>query len=1481
MMEGNTKPGERCFLQDIYNCALKKDNLSNITRIEKIISSSKTYGDNIHVSLQEQFDSDKNLTLRVHRSCVDNYTHPKTLSRAIAKRKTVSTQQNEPAKKVRRSDSHQFNFREHCIFCAQNCNVCQDQRHPDRWRPAYMCTEYQGNDGNDTFKHSILETCDKRGDEWAEQVRVRISGAPFDLHAADARYHIDCRANFMSPRSVNYAANADRTDKDTDAGFQSVVKEISGNQSRIWNSIELYNLYTEGGGNELSRRSLISKLSDYYGTDIVTLSSPGTATLVAFKSTAAQLLKIIPDMGDDDTEQAIHRVKTKICKETKAIPIDRKNYDIRIDNDAASKAISKTLLDLLAKISPKLDHTLPALMIGSIISSTLQNYPTSLQLCMAILLRDSKETITTLNRYQVCCTHDELLRFKKSAACAATLSASLTGISDSSEGLIQFVVDNFDADISSRNGKLSTHSLAMLMTQPKCTTHEEPKTIPRIDKTAMKDPIQYEADVVRYDGPEKPDMPPSAALKQVLPLRLLAQMKLSTSKARETDAAFIRDIISKPNTPEFNGYNTALARDQKLDSQPQTKAAYLPLIDMPPANHDTILTAMVKAQTMTKQTGQKFTLFTADLQLYKLVVDIKWAYPDKFSTLFPRLGGMHMLMSFIGSIGSIMEETGLSEVLSSVFGGVPKMLIGKKFPQNMRALRLLTEELLRPIIEKHEIENMDQLMAILDDLASQSRTTRVWVNVVIKSTFIMMMYVRGEREGNVALNVVSTDLMLPYFYFAMHLHYARYGLYFKRSFEALPEDIMNQFLNGFHVMRHIDGIWNAIWSDMFIESMFMRYGHGKSGIIGITLQPETLKTWALSRHICAGLVNDIKKMCDGDRKSVQNSHKEEAAARIASDAKDRQGLKEKLATCIDPLSPQDHPDNIVNIVTGKIAPPEVNIDQAVEIGTQMMKEFEDKWPTGFHEPIKKKMVSMSVTKKTVQVGSSKVYDTNLIYARVLGLQASGREVNIQNVLSHELSPVPSSLFNDAGEMRICKSKADLKNKTKVEVSARGKGTEHTPYVVLDGCALLWIPKWPASGVTQQATVDDFVNKFQNQIGSRLKESDVYLIFDRYLDYSSKCSTRSARASDVSRVYKLSPTTPLPPQKCTLNVTENKKQLINIIVEKLQSDQVFISRYITDHKLVITGQSGMPIEISHGGVTIQRHDIATTHEEADNIIVQQVMMLAENDKPITVVADDTDVYAQLLSFCLARQVKSPIFMESPIKDRTVIDIQRSVTKNRKIIPDLMAAHALTGCDTVASSHGIAKGTMLNILKKDMYPLTLLGNLNANWDDILKQSMRFTAACYGYPDYESLSDLRYKVWITKTGNRTTTAPKLCDLPPTNSAFEQNVKRAHMQTSIWKAALMPNPPDLEVEQYGWIKDKTMKTLMPVTVPQEVPLAPDYILQLIRCSCSSETPCGSVRCSCKKAGLPCTAFCKCGSNCRNEESNLNTESDDESEME
>ena len=89
-------------------------------------------------------------------------------------------------------------------------------------------------------------------------------------------------------------------------------------------------------------------------------------------------------------------------------------------------------------------------------------------------------------------------------------------------------------------------------------------------------------------------------------------------------------------------------------------------------------------------------------------------------------------------------------------------------------------------------------------------------------------------------------------------------------------------LNGEHVMRHEKGIWNRIWSDMFIESTFMRYGHAPGGIIGITLKPETLKVWPLIRNTCSQLESDLDDMIENDIIADHSvmKHKEEGKLRV-------------------------------------------------------------------------------------------------------------------------------------------------------------------------------------------------------------------------------------------------------------------------------------------------------------------------------------------------------------------------------------------------------------------------------------------------------------------------------------------------------------------------------------------------------------------------------------------------------------------------
>ena len=93
----------------------------------------------------------------------------------------------------------------------------------------------------------------------------------------------------------------------------------------------------------------------------------------------------------------------------------------------------------------------------------------------------------------------------------------------------------------------------------------------------------------------------------------------------------------------------------------------------------------------------------------------------------------------------------------------------------------------------------------------------------------------------------------------------------------------------------------------------------------------------------------------------------------------------------------------------------------------------------------------------------------------------------------------------------------------------------------------------------------------------------------------------------------------------------------------------------------------------------------TREEADTMIIQQVDSVGAAN--VLVVAEDTYVFVLLCYFVFNGDITGHVMMVSSIRGRTVIDINESVHKNRAIMGDLLPAHDLTGCDTVATYHGI--------------------------------------------------------------------------------------------------------------------------------------------------------------------------------------------------
>ena len=163
------------------------------------------------------------------------------MSRYTSKTNLAKLKNNEsapPVKRLRRSTSV-FDFKRHCLYCGNACELNKDPKNPQRWRPAFPCRSTLTEHGDRPYKEYLLDKCHSRNDQWAHEVQSRIKGAVSDLHAVDARYHKDCMSIFVSNRCL--AENPKDTSV-TDEALWHVIEILQADRSRIWNSIIYWTL---------------------------------------------------------------------------------------------------------------------------------------------------------------------------------------------------------------------------------------------------------------------------------------------------------------------------------------------------------------------------------------------------------------------------------------------------------------------------------------------------------------------------------------------------------------------------------------------------------------------------------------------------------------------------------------------------------------------------------------------------------------------------------------------------------------------------------------------------------------------------------------------------------------------------------------------------------------------------------------------------------------------------------------------------------------------------------------------------------------------------------------------------------------------------------------------------------------------------------------------------------------------------------------
>ncbi|KAG1651526.1 hypothetical protein GQR58_026968 [Nymphon striatum] len=354
----------------------------------------------------------------------------------------------------------------------------------------------------------------------------------------------------------------------------------------------------------------------------------------------------------------------------------------------------------------------------------------------------------------------------------------------------------------------------------------------------------------------------------------------------------------KSYIPAWSGFN-CLVSTTKV---PVAVIRYLPFINANPSDYSTVYTTLLKLVSIAKALGQGRILVTADLAIYSKAQQILWTRPDAIADMITmRLGGMHLTMAFLASIGKLFGDGGLYNLLteSNVYATstVTQMFLGKRYSRGMRGIRLVhegmyqqflrsaeqfankhrlpwfSEDILRFVNELEDsfrLKDRDDCTAICQEAESkissnvietieafrkagrEQSTIFFYWDTFLEMGDILLRLTRADREANLSMHLDAVMKAIPFF-LAGRVNYARYTPVYVAEMKELEtkDPIMFNHMKsgGFVVKRAEDKMFNCVPTDQALEQTINREAKTQGGIIGFTRRKGALLRWLLTRHV--------------------------------------------------------------------------------------------------------------------------------------------------------------------------------------------------------------------------------------------------------------------------------------------------------------------------------------------------------------------------------------------------------------------------------------------------------------------------------------------------------------------------------------------------------------------------------------------------------------------------------------------------------
>lgn len=327
----------------------------------------------------------------------------------------------------------------------------------------------------------------------------------------------------------------------------------------------------------------------------------------------------------------------------------------------------------------------------------------------------SKNLIDSFANVGLCFPYKKVLNFESSII----FDPHNHAIAD--DAYIQLVYDNADHSTCTIDGRNTFHSMGGIMIVTPASSVTNKKIITKLEKTPRAEDIA-KIGFVELKQFEKKN---SDGLKKLIIENVYDEACNKFYEISMEDFSFLYSKFLNVNSVGWSGYMERIHAQKSYDT---SKIIPLSFLNHLPSNYDTIFTVLVQAADYSKKFKQDTMFVTFDQPLWQKSREILASVdpkndPYNLSSVIVRLGGFHLLMSFLGSVGNIMDGSGLKEALSEIYAekSVEKALLGHAYARAIRGHFLVQIALTNKIFSLFNLTATEntRLDMLLQDLKLQ------------------------------------------------------------------------------------------------------------------------------------------------------------------------------------------------------------------------------------------------------------------------------------------------------------------------------------------------------------------------------------------------------------------------------------------------------------------------------------------------------------------------------------------------------------------------------------------------------------------------------------------------------------------------------------------------------------------------------------------------------------------------------------------